>query len=322
MTADARLYKDPKQALGMPEDEKATNATDSWSMIALLKGLYHAFTVTGINVTFAAGNLGTGTADAALRTVEASNSPVTTALQIVDDWDEADRAKVNIIAGQAGVAAGAGAVAATVQRVTLASDDPGVVSLAILDDWDESDRAKVNLIVGQAGIAAGAGAVGVTVPRVTLASDDPGVVALQIIDDWDESDRAKVNLVVGQAGITAGAGAVAANTPRVTHASDDPLVTKATGPATGTQSNVAGSASDGTILASNASRKGAAFYNDSSAILYLLLANATSSSTLYTVQIPASGYYELPVNQGGVYTGVVKGIWASATGACRVTELT
>lgn len=67
-----------------------------------------------------------------------------TALQIMDDWDESDRAKANIIVGQAGVAAGAGAVSSTVQRVTLASDDPGVASLSVLDDWDESDRAKVN----------------------------------------------------------------------------------------------------------------------------------------------------------------------------------
>lgn len=42
MTADARLYKDPKQALGMPEDEKATNTTDSWSLISLNKGMLDA----------------------------------------------------------------------------------------------------------------------------------------------------------------------------------------------------------------------------------------------------------------------------------------
>ena len=65
----------------------------------------------------------------------------TTALQIIDDWDESDRAKVNPIVGQAGVAAGAGAVGATVQRVTLASDDPGVVSLALIDDVIKTDDA-------------------------------------------------------------------------------------------------------------------------------------------------------------------------------------
>lgn len=146
-------------------------------------------------------------------------------LGVIDDWDESDRAKVNPIVGQAGVAGGAGSVGATTQRTTLASDDPAVTSLQILDDWDESDRAKVNPIVGVAGVAAGAGAVNTGTQRTTLASDDPAVTALQIMDDWDESDRAKVNLISGQAAITGGAGAVAANTPRVTHASDDPVTT-------------------------------------------------------------------------------------------------
>ena len=56
-----------------------------------------------------------------------------TSLAIVDDWDESDRAKVNIITGQAGVTAGAGAVAGNTPRVTLASDDPAVASLATIE---------------------------------------------------------------------------------------------------------------------------------------------------------------------------------------------
>jgi hypothetical protein len=46
----------------------------------------------------------------------------TTALQIMDDWDESDRAKVNPIAGQAGIAGGTGVDGATVPRVTLATN--------------------------------------------------------------------------------------------------------------------------------------------------------------------------------------------------------
>lgn len=42
-------------------------------------------------------------------------------LAIVDDWDESDRAKVNPIVGQAGVAAGVGNSGATTQRVVLAN---------------------------------------------------------------------------------------------------------------------------------------------------------------------------------------------------------
>jgi hypothetical protein len=106
-----------------------------------------------------------------LQSIETKVGSSTTALQIIDDWDESDRAKVNIIAGQVGVAAGAGAVSALTIRTVTATDDTGVASLAVIDDWDESDRAKVNLIVGQAGIAAGTGADGATVPRVTLATN-------------------------------------------------------------------------------------------------------------------------------------------------------
>lgn len=87
---------------------------------------------------------------------------------------------------------------------------------------------------------------------------------------------------------------------------------------TGTQSNVASSGSDVTILASNANRLGAAVYNDSTQILYLLLANATSSTTVYTVQMATLTYYEVPFG----YSGVIKGIWASANGSARVTEIT
>lgn len=48
------------------------------------------------------------------------------ALQIMDDWDESDRAKVNPIVGQAGVQGGAGAVSANTQRVIIATDQTSI----------------------------------------------------------------------------------------------------------------------------------------------------------------------------------------------------
>jgi hypothetical protein len=51
---------------------------------------------------------------------EASAAAIKTAVEIIDDWDESDRAKVNVIAGQSGVAAGAGSVSAATQRVVVA----------------------------------------------------------------------------------------------------------------------------------------------------------------------------------------------------------
>lgn len=81
--------------------------------------------------------------------------------------------------------------------------------------------------------------------------------------------------------------------------------------------NIAASATSVTILALNAQRRGATIYNDSTATLYLKL-GATASSTSFTVKMLADDYFEVPF----WYTGVIDGIWASATGSARVTEVT
>lgn len=82
--------------------------------------------------------------------------------------------------------------------------------------------------------------------------------------------------------------------------------------------SVASSATSVSILALNSSRRGAMFFNESTQICYLKL-GTTASVTSYTVQIAASGYYELP--PGYIYTGAIDAIWASANGNLRVTEL-
>lgn len=89
--------------------------------------------------------------------------------------------------------------------------------------------------------------------------------------------------------------------------------TPATAP---TQTSVAGSASSVSLLAANSSRLGATVYNDSGANLYLKL-GATASTTSFTAIVPSKGYYEVPFN----YTGAIDGIWVSATGNARITEL-
>lgn len=88
--------------------------------------------------------------------------------------------------------------------------------------------------------------------------------------------------------------------------------------AAATLANIASSASNVTLQALNASRKGWVVFNDSTAVLYIKFA-ATASATSYTVQVPAGGYYELP-KQNAIYTGIIDGIWASANGNARVTE--
>lgn len=92
------------------------------------------------------------------------------------------------------------------------------------------------------------------------------------------------------------------------------VITKAPTSAT---TSVAASATNVTLLASNNARAGATIYNDSTAILYVKL-GATASTTSFAVALQSQEYYEVPFG----YTGIIDGIWASATGNARITELT
>jgi hypothetical protein len=106
----------------------------------------------------------------------------------------------------------------------------------------------------------------------------------------------------------------------VQYSGSNPVPTKEIKPATGTNSSVADNAASTTILASNTARIGATVYNDSSAVLYLLLGATAASTTNYTCRVASGGYYEVPFG----YTGQLTGIWASdpGDGAARVTEIT
>ena len=88
--------------------------------------------------------------------------------------------------------------------------------------------------------------------------------------------------------------------------------------AAATLSNVASSATNVTVLAANANRKGAIIVNDSTAYLYLKF-GATATTSSYTVKLYPDDYYEVPEP---VYVGIIDGIWSAANGSARVTELT
>lgn len=88
---------------------------------------------------------------------------------------------------------------------------------------------------------------------------------------------------------------------------------------TGTTTSVASQATAITILAANSARFGASVSNDDANVLYLLLGAGTVSATVYTVQVPAGGYYEVPYG----FTGILTGLWAAdGSGSARVTEYT
>jgi len=84
-----------------------------------------------------------------------------------------------------------------------------------------------------------------------------------------------------------------------------------------TLTNVTGSASNVTLLATNSSRKSASIMNDSVFSLHVKCA-ATATTTSCIVKVGAGGYYEIPFG----YTGIIDGIWTGANGFARVTEVT
>jgi hypothetical protein len=95
-----------------------------------------------------------------------------------------------------------------------------------------------------------------------------------------------------------------------------PLPVRAARPSTGAGSTVAASATSVQLLASNANRLGAVVHNDSTAVLRIAL-GFTASATAFTFRLQAQETVVLPP-----FTGAVNGIWETATGAARITELT
>jgi hypothetical protein len=140
------------------------------------------------------------------------------------------------------------------------------------------------------------------------------------------TDATGASIVVG----AAAAGAAAVGNPVLVAGIDGSgnvrrLLTDTTGrlvmiderSSTSTISRTATSGSNATILASNTSRLGATIVNESNKVLYVKF-GATASTTSYTVQISALGYYEVPFD----YTGQIDAILASGSGFAEVTELT
>lgn len=147
-----------------------------------------------------------------------------------------------------------------------------------------------------------------TLPLKILAVSNGGAAATIQVNGVSVGDTARNNMTISdpslpwrQARVTGGTSAMA-------------VVPQAD---TSALSNVASSASSVTLLAANLFRKGAVIYNDSTAILFVAYTSTAASATNYTVQVPTQAVHVLPVS----YTGQINGIWASANGAARVTEL-
>lgn len=117
-------------------------------------------------------------------TTNTNTGDATTSLQTLDDWDESDRAKVNPIVGQAGITAGAGAVAANSPRVTLASDDPAVAHLATLVNTGSKPAGRNHEYVAASQtdqMCGSTGAAGDILDGVLIvpATTSPGAVSIE-----------------------------------------------------------------------------------------------------------------------------------------------
>lgn len=103
-----------------------------------------------------------------------------------------------------------------------------------------------------------------------------------------------------------------------------PLPVASTGPAAGNatasvKTQVASAATNTTILAANAARRGVIIVNTDPNILRIKY-GATASATSFTAIIPYNGYWEMPEP---IYAGIIDGIWdADGAGVAQVTELT
>jgi hypothetical protein len=148
----------------------------------------------------------------------------------------------------------------------------------------------------------------------TIDADTGGILtAIQLIDNAISGNEMQVDVITMP---TTTVQATNLDIRDLTSASDS-VTTVETTYSTSSVTSVAGSASSVQLLASTSGRKGAYFYNDSTAICYLKL-GTTASTSSFTVAMAGSSFYELPQP---CYTGRIDAIWASATGNIRITEI-
>ena len=89
-------------------------------------------------------------------------------------------------------------------------------------------------------------------------------------------------------------------------------------PANATLTSVAASVTSVSLLASNAARRQAIIVNDGNKTLYIAFA-ATATTTAFTVRLGGGNEF---VSEMNGYTGAISGIWDSAAGSARITEIT
>lgn len=183
---------------------------------------------------------------------------------------------------------------------------PATGAVLATDDIGSVHYPRTKIALGADGTAvdavAGAGAVGAGVQRVTLASDDPAVAALAAATPAGSN-------IIGKVGIDQ-------TTDGTTNKVNIDASLKSGTPA---RSTVASSTSSATILASNASRKGAIIHNTDANALLLDLSGGTAAATRCQIRLTQHQSHEV----GFGYTGLITGIWeADGSGQADVVEFT
>lgn len=85
-----------------------------------------------------------------------------------------------------------------------------------------------------------------------------------------------------------------------------------------TISTVAASTSSVVLRPTNFRRQHLMIFNESTAVLYLAF-DLIASATSYSLQIPPGGFVNFTPPMS--HTGAVSGLWATANGFARITEI-
>lgn len=133
-------------------------------------------------------NAGTNLNTSALA-LETTATSIKIAAEIMDDWDESDRAKVNLIVGQAGVQGGSGAVSNITQRVVLATDVALPAGENLIGLVTSSDTVVDLTATLDTSIYAGGDLLFDTQELAGVARINAGVVVLESITVIDEDDQ-------------------------------------------------------------------------------------------------------------------------------------
>lgn len=280
-------------------------------------------------------NAGTNLNTSALALESGGNlAAIAASASVLDDWDESDRAKVNIISGQAGVAAGAGSVSATVQRVTLASDDPGVTALQLLDNAISGSEMQVDVV---AALPAGTNNIG----DVDVLSVVPGTTATALGKAEDAAHT------TGDTGVMVLGVRAAAPTERSAGPTDgdyEPFGTNEVGAVWGTLTPSANGGctifrsldideTEEEIKATAGAVYGYFFGNVSASVRYLKFYNATaanvtvgSTTPVLTFPLPAasSGHISFPYGLGfatAITVACTTGVADADTGAPSANDV-